>query len=128
MLLSLQDIAWWPYVVPPVVGAIIGYFTNYLAIRMLFRPLTKKYILGLPIPLTPGIIPARRRVLALRLGDMVGDHLLTREVILERLQSSAVDDALYRWVAERMHNFVENDFGPPATLIPETLRPVWRTW
>ena len=128
MFLSLQDFTWWPYVVPPVVGAIIGYFTNYLAIRMLFRPLTKKYILGLPIPLTPGIIPARRRVLALRLGDMVGDHLLTREVILERLQSSAVDDALYRWVAERIHNFVENDFGPPATLIPETLRPVWRIW
>ena len=127
-LTSQQDIAWWPYVVPPVAGAIIGYFTNYLAIRMLFRPLTKKYLLGLPIPLTPGIIPARRRELAVRIGDMVGDHLLTREVILERLQSSAVDDALYRWVAERLHNLVENDFGPPATLIPEALQPVWRAW
>ena len=128
LLTSLQKIAWWPYVVPPVAGAIIGYFTNYLAIRMLFRPLTKKYLLGLPIPLTPGIIPARRRELAVRIGDMVGDHLLTREVILERLQSPAVDDALYRWVAERFHNFVENDFGPPVTLIPEALRPAWRDW
>ncbi len=127
-LTSLQDFTWWPYVVPPVAGAIIGYFTNYLAIRMLFRPLMKKYLLGLPIPLTPGIIPARRRELAIRIADMVGDHLLTREVILERLQSPAVDDALYRWVAERFHRLTKNDFGPPATLIPEALRPAWRTW
>ncbi len=128
LLTSLQDIGWWPYVVPPVAGAVIGYFTNYLAIRMLFRPLTKKYLLGLPIPLTPGIIPARRRELAVRIGDMVGDHLLTREVILERLQSPAVDDALYRWVVERFQRLIENDFGSPATLIPESLRPAWRAW
>ena len=128
MLLSLQDFTWWPYVVPPIAGAIIGYFTNYLAIRMLFRPLTKKYLLGLPIPLTPGIIPARRRELAVRIADMVGDHLLTREVILGRLQSTAVDDALYRWVAERFNKFIETDFGTPATLIPETLQPTWRAW
>jgi len=128
LLAPLQDFTWWPYVVPPIAGAIIGYFTNYLAIRMLFRPLTKKYLLGLPIPLTPGIIPARRRELALRIADMVGDHLLTREVILGRLQSTAVDDALYRWVAERFNKFIETDFGTPATLIPETLQPTWRAW
>ncbi|MCD6292055.1 MAG: DUF445 family protein, partial [Deltaproteobacteria bacterium] len=128
MSLSLHDFSWWPYVMPPIAGAVIGYFTNYLAIRMLFRPLTKKYFLGLPVPLTPGIIPARRRDLAIRLADMVGDHLLTRTVILRRLQSTAVDDALYRWVTERFNRFIETDFGTPATLIPETLQPAWRAW
>ncbi|MBN2706176.1 MAG: DUF445 family protein, partial [Deltaproteobacteria bacterium] len=50
-LSSLSSPAWLPFVMPPLFGAVIGYFTNYLAIRMLFRPLRKKYILGLPLPL-----------------------------------------------------------------------------
>ena len=48
----------WPYLLPPLAGALIGYFTNYLAIRMLFRPLKPWHFLGLKLPLTPGIIPA----------------------------------------------------------------------
>lgn len=124
----LSEFTFWPYLGPPVAGAIIGYFTNYLAIRMLFRPLTRKYLFKVPLPLTPGIIPARRRELAKRIGDMVGDHLLTREVILEKLQSPAVDDALYRWVTERFHGIVEKDFGPPETLIPEKFIPLWENW
>ena len=44
------------WVVPILWGALIGYFTNALAIRMLFRPLARKYLLGIPLPLTPGII------------------------------------------------------------------------
>ncbi|WP_318258257.1 hypothetical protein [Geobacter anodireducens] len=35
--MSLQSML--PYVTPPVVGAVIGYVTNDIAIRMLFRPL-----------------------------------------------------------------------------------------
>ena len=118
----------WSWVVPPLAGAVIGYFTNYLAIRMLFRPLEKKYFLGLPLPLTPGSIPARRRELAKKIADMVGEHLLTREVIVARLQSPAIDDALYRWVAARFYALIEKDLGPPLTLLPEDLRPVWKKW
>ncbi|NPA24902.1 MAG: DUF445 family protein [Deltaproteobacteria bacterium] len=120
--------AGWSWLVPPLAGAVIGWFTNYLAIRMLFRPLEKVYVFGLPLPLTPGIIPARRRDLAKRIAEMVGEHLLTEEVIAERLRSQAVDDALYRWVAARVGNLLEYDCGPFTTLIPETLRPLWKQW
>ncbi len=124
----LSGFSFWSYLMPPLAGAIIGYFTNYLAIRMLFRPLYKKYLFQIPIPLTPGIIPARRLELARRIGDMVGDHILTREVILEKLQSPAVDDAVYRWVTERFNQFVEKDFVAPITVIPEKWVPLWRNW
>jgi len=124
----LSELSCWPYLIPPVAGAIIGYFTNYLAIRMLFRPLTKKYFLGIPLPLTPGIIPGQRRELALRIGDMVGDHILTREVILTKLQSPAVDDALYRWVAERFNSIISQDLGPGLSLLPEKSMALWQSW
>jgi len=124
----LSELSCWPYLIPPVAGAIIGYFTNYLAIRMLFRPLEKKYFLKIPLPLTPGIIPARRQELARRIGDMVGDHILTREVILEKLQSPAVDDALYRWVAERFNAIISRDLGPGLSLLPDKSRALWQSW
>lgn len=66
-----------PYLLPPLLGAFIGYVTNYIAIRMLFRPLRAWRVLGLRVPMTPGIIPAKRHELAARMGEMVGSHLLT---------------------------------------------------
>jgi uncharacterized membrane protein YheB (UPF0754 family) len=46
----------------PFVGFIIGSFTNYLAIKMLFHP--KKRIFGLQ-----GLLPKRREILARKIGD-----------------------------------------------------------
>lgn len=82
------------WVVPILWGALIGYFTNALAIRMLFRPLTRKYLLGIPVPLTPGIIPRRRGELARSIGRMVARDLLSPEAVRARLQTETFRSAL----------------------------------
>ena len=82
------------WVVPILWGALIGYFTNALAIRMLFRPLTRKYLLGVPVPLTPGIIPRRRGELARSIARMVARDLLSAEAVRARLQSETFRVAL----------------------------------
>ena len=82
------------WVVPILWGALIGYFTNALAIRMLFRPLTRKYLLGIPVPLTPGIIPRRRGELARSIARMVARDLLSPEAVRARLQSETFRIAL----------------------------------
>ena len=82
------------WVLPLVWGGVIGYLTNALAIRMLFRPLTRKYLLGIPVPLTPGIIPRRRGELARSIGRMVSRDLLSAETLRERLQSEPFERAL----------------------------------
>ena len=53
-----------PWLAPPILGAVIGYVTNRIAIQMLFRPRTGKRILGFHVPFTPGIIPKNRNELA----------------------------------------------------------------
>lgn len=75
-----------PYLIPPLLGAIIGYVTNYIAIRMLFRPLTEKRVLGLRVPFTPGIIPRQRVTLAESIGKMVSTQLITEETVRGHLQ------------------------------------------
>ena len=94
------------WVVPILWGALIGYFTNALAIRMLFRPLTRKYLLGVPVPLTPGIIPRRRGELARSIGRMVARDLLSAEAVRARLQSETFRIAL--------ETAVENSPGPSS--------------
>lgn len=67
----------WPYFVPPIAGGIIGYFTNDIAIKMLFRPYRPYYVFGRKLPFTPGLIPANQERLAKRVADTIMGSLLT---------------------------------------------------
>lgn len=75
-LLSLLSIA---------IAALIGGFTNYLAIRMLFHPRRAYRIGRWRIPFTPGLIPKRKDEIAGALGGVVADYLVTTEGIREWL-------------------------------------------
>jgi uncharacterized membrane protein YheB (UPF0754 family) len=67
-----------------VIGGLIGGFTNFLAIKMLFRPYRAYYIGKWRVPFTPGLIPRRREELAKQLGKMVVKHLLTPESLQKK--------------------------------------------
>ena len=71
----------------PIVGAVIGGFTNRVAIRMLFRPYTAKYIGKIRIPLTPGIIPKEKENIAKAIGTIISDNLLNSQVLSATLLS-----------------------------------------
>jgi len=64
-------------VVPPVAGAVIGYFTNDIAIKMLFRPYQPIYIGNRRLPFTPGLIPRNQANLAKRVANTIMGSLLT---------------------------------------------------
>lgn len=69
----------WLYISPPVVGGIIGYFTNDIAIKMLFRPYQAIYIGGRRVPFTPGLIPRSQERLAKNVSKTIMQSLLTPE-------------------------------------------------
>lgn len=73
------------YIAGPLIGMIIGYCTNYIAVRMLFRPRTEKYLFGHRIPLTPGAIPKGQKRLAKAAGAVVAENLITGSDISEKL-------------------------------------------
>ncbi len=106
------------YLAPPLVGAFIGYFTNKVAIRMLFRPLTAWRVLGLRVPMTPGVIPAKREELARNMGEVVGDHLLTGKDIARGLHQEVFQRHLYNLIHERMEGVLHKDLGPLASIVP----------
>lgn len=79
------------WLIGPVTGGIIGYFTNWLAIKMMFRPHQSKYLFGMKIPFTPGLIPKERGRIAEAVGISISENLMNKEVLEKNLLS---DDML----------------------------------
>lgn len=82
------------YILPPLIGAVIGYFTNLIAVKMLFYPRRPVYVFGHQLPLTPGAIPKGKARLAKSAGKIVQDELFTREDISGRLLTEEVEKPL----------------------------------
>ncbi|MFS0782991.1 DUF445 domain-containing protein [Bacillus sp. 1P06AnD] len=85
-----------------VIGALIGAFTNFIAIKMLFRPYEPMYIFGKKLPFTPGLIPKRRGELAEQVGKLVVEHLLTGESIQQKVLTPTFRQELLNWLRDKV--------------------------
>lgn len=77
----------------PIIGAIIGYFTNYIAVKMLFYPRKEIKVFGHVLPFTPGAIPKGKTRLAKAIGNVVATTLLTEDDIKEKVLSPELENA-----------------------------------
>ncbi len=81
----------WTALAAPVFGFGIGYATNALAIRMLFRPYKERRVLGLRFQ---GMIPRRKQDIARTVAEVVTTELLREDRVAERLAGPEVREAL----------------------------------
>ena len=100
------------FLVGPAVGAVIGYFTNYIAIRMMFRPHKAKYFMGIHIPFTPGIIPKEKSRIAASIGKAVSENLMNREV----LEKSLLSDEMLGKMSDAIDEFVTTQGASNETI------------
>ena len=96
------------YIIAPLLGGVIGYITNDIAIRMLFRPHKAKYVFGIHIPFTPGIIPKEKGRIAEAVGDVISENLMNKEVLERYLLSEdmigKVRSAVEEFIATQQRN------------------------
>ena len=96
------------YVIAPLLGGVIGYITNDIAIRMLFRPHKAKYVMGVHIPFTPGIIPKEKGRIADAIGGVISENLMNKEVLQRYLLSDdmvkKVRSAVEEFISTQQHN------------------------
>lgn len=79
------------YISIPVIGAIIGWITNVLAIKLLFRP-HKPIKLPLINYSIQGLIPKRKAEIAQSIGQVIEQELISIDDILEFLKTSQFID------------------------------------
>ena len=99
----------WNVLVNPVVGGIIGYATNYLAIKMLFKPHTAQYIGKIKIPFTPGLIPKEKATLARQMGEITEEYLLTEHMLVDTLTGPKVKDVFLEMANKIPKQMQESD-------------------
>ena len=103
-----------PWILPPLLGAIIGYITNRIAIKMLFRPLNPKRVFGIRVPLTPGVIPRNRFDLARTIGRMVSEQLLSPQALKDHLAGPEFRRGLKQWIAGRRVALMQRPITLPS--------------
>lgn len=79
------------WIILPSIGGVIGYFTNYLAVRMIFRPIHPRRFLGLRIQ---GLIGRRQAELAASIGRVVGGHLVQSGDVAAALANMDLEELL----------------------------------
>jgi uncharacterized membrane protein YheB (UPF0754 family) len=89
----------------PILAAITGWVTNYLAIKMLFHPKKKVKVLFLTIQ---GIFPKRQDLLAERLGKIVASELFSFNDIKERFTSTSTAAEINKVLDEKLEDFLDS--------------------
>ncbi|MEM7552907.1 MAG: DUF445 family protein [Cyanobacteria bacterium P01_A01_bin.84] len=110
----------WLYITPPIAGGVIGYFTNDLAIKMLFRPYRPIYIGRKRLPFTPGLIPRNQERLAKNISRTIMNSLLTpdelQKLARRLLQTERVQSAIL-WLLRMALEQVQLDKEQKTTKI-----------
>ena len=86
----------------PIIGAVIGYCTNYIAVKMLFYPRNEVKVWGHKVPFTPGAIPKGKPRLAKSVGNIVANTLLTEEDIKQKILSPETEEAVVDKIMEEL--------------------------
>lgn len=88
----------------PVISAFIGWFTNWIAIKMLFHPRRPMNLLGFTIQ---GIFPKRQQQFAEKLGRLVSEELLSFKDIAHKITDPSNIDQLLPMVDEHIEHFLK---------------------
>ena len=95
----------------PIIGAVIGYCTNYIAVKMLFYPRNEVRIGGHKLPFTPGAIPKGKPRLAKTVGHVVANTLLTEEDIRQKILSPETEEAVIDKVMAELSSKIYVEMG-----------------
>ena len=104
----------------PLIGAIIGWVTNYLAVKMLFHP--RK-----PIPLgfftLQGVFPKRQEAFAHKLGQIVSTELFSADDVKRLLHESAGSEELHRVIDEHIEQVITERLPKAIPMLQMILNP-----
>lgn len=89
----------------PIVAALIGWITNFLAVKMLFHPREARKILFFTFH---GVFPKRQKALADKLGDIVSAELISITDISSKIKEFASSDEVLNDVGKRIEATIRN--------------------
>ena len=114
MKLSLMD-----YLLP-IIGALIGWGTNFIAIKMLFHPHNEVRFLCFTFQ---GVIPKRQRELAKKIGEVISQELLSASDITEIISRKALSPEALDAISQHIERAIANRLPSIIPSIAMVLQP-----
>ncbi len=99
----------------PLLGALIGWFTNYLAVKMIFRPRRPIRLLGIAGLTFHGLLPKRRTEFADSIADTIQRELISHDDIAGVLTDEENQERLLGFVEKHADRFMRkklDDLNP----------------
>jgi uncharacterized membrane protein YheB (UPF0754 family) len=91
------------------IGGLIGYLTNKLAIKMLFRPVNPHKFIGLTIQ---GVFPKRKDKMARSLAEIIERDLLTQDVLMDELLNEDNIDKIKTTIKDHLVDALSDNIPP----------------
>lgn len=95
-------------IIRPLIGAGIGYITNWIAVKMMFRPLHPIILGKFTLPFTPGIIPRNQSKLAESIGNTISNNLLTDDDFKKVLLSDDIKNNIISSINNYLNSLSKN--------------------
>lgn len=96
------------YLILPVISALIGWITNYIAVKMIFRPRKPIHFFGITLW---GLIPKRKSDLAKKIGETVEHELISHQDIHEVVNTPQFHEEILSSVMRAIDSFIEQKLG-----------------
>lgn len=93
----------WKFILAPFICAIIGWLTNYIAVKMLFRPKKPVTLLLFKIQ---GIFPKRQKALAENLGKTIEKNLISHDDIQKVINDKSFHDGFINIASRKIDDFI----------------------
>ena len=90
------------YYIFPLIGALTGWITNWIAVKMLFHPKEPKKILFFKVQ---GVFPKRQKVMAEKLGHIVASELFSIDDVINKMKSADNKEVL-AFVEDKIDDFI----------------------
>lgn len=105
----------------PLVGVLVGYYTNWLALKMIFRPLYEKKYLG--FIKYQGLFLKRQKEVSKEYAALVAGKILTAKNILEAILYGKTADSIFTMIQKNIYGALDRIEGfarPVVSLIVGT--------
>lgn len=105
---------WLKFILIPLISAFIGWFTNWIAIKMLFHPRLPKKVLGMTFH---DIFPKRQQQFAEKLGKLVSQELLSFSDIEAKITSPQNIEKIMPFVEDQVDHFLRHKLSEAFPII-----------
>lgn len=109
-----------PFVLPPLIGAIIGWFTNFLAVKMLFRPRRPRRILFIRFH---GLIPKRHHEIAVSVGEIVERELINHDDLRRAVDTPGFKKTVIDFLDSKLDDVLQTKLKTLSPLITSFVSP-----